>query len=206
MDQIKLLLPIALIGLTCVSCNSSSPALSSRDRAVLALDLAHTRPAGQGSSFRPGAVSAAVAAGAPVGPWRCLSHRGSSYGAHLELFAEEHEIVVPAGIGVREPRRDGAYVVGGRCLYPVTTADPTGVIEVDGSRAAPDLGVLFRLWGQPLTAHRLGAFTGKVSAFVNGRGWAGDPRAIRLPRHAQIVLEVCGFVAPHSSYGFPPGF
>jgi hypothetical protein len=98
----------------------------------------------------------------------------------------------------------GAYVRGGRCSYRVRAREPTGVIEVEpGSRLA--LGDLFSVWGQPLSRRRLAGFRGPVEAFVAGRRWAGDPRAIPLTRHAQIVLEVGGHVPPHARYRFPPG-
>jgi hypothetical protein len=148
-----------------------------------------------------------VTAGQPVDNLRCQVRRGPVYGAHLELFAAERGIVVPAGIGVSSPVRHGALVVGGRCLYPVHTEDPTGVVRVEpvAGRAPPRLGELFALWGQRLTRERLGAFAGRVVAFVDGRRWQGDPAEIPLRRHAQIVVELGGFVAPHPHYGFPPG-
>jgi hypothetical protein len=81
------------------------------------------------------------------------------------------------------------------------------VIEIDRSRAfsPPTLGELFALWGQPLSARRLASFAGSVSAFVDGRRWRGDPRAVPLAPHAQVVLELGPFVEPHASYLFPPG-
>jgi hypothetical protein len=57
------------------------------------------------------------------------------------------------------------------------------------------LGRFFAIWGQPLRGR----------AYVNGRPWRGDPRRIPLERHAQIVLEVGGYVRPHATYRFPPG-
>jgi hypothetical protein len=44
-----------------------------------------------------------------------------------------------------------------------------------------------------------------VSVFVGGKPVAGDPRRIVMTRHAQIVLEIGGYVAPHPSYLFPKG-
>jgi hypothetical protein len=173
-------------------------ALSQGDRALLAVDLAHTRRAGLGPRFRPPAAGRTVAQGRPVGAWRCLPRRATAYGAHIELFAEGRGVLVPAGIGMS--RR-------GRCMYPLRTADPTGLVWVGAfaSLAPPRLGELFALWGQPLGRRRLGAFTGPVLAFLDGRRWRGDPREIPLHRHAQIVLELGGFVAPHAAYGFPAG-
>lgn len=197
---------LALVSLACVGCAGSAPhGLTRSERALLADDLVHTRPAGVGSSFRPSASGPRIATGAPVGSWHCLPHRPTSYGAHIELFAQSHGVVVPPGIGISHPVRRRTYVVGGRCQYPLRTMEPTGVVRVDASTGEPRLGELFALWGQALTPRRLGAFSGPVTAYVDGRRWRGDPRVIVLRRHAQIVLELGGYVAPHGSYGFPPG-
>jgi hypothetical protein len=123
---------------------------------------------------------------------------------HLELFAARRVVLVPPGIGVAPPRtREGAYVRGGRCEYPLHTREPTGVVEV--AARGLTLGRLFAVWGQPLTSTRMAGFGGRVRAYVGGRHWHGSARAIPLTRHAQIVLEVGGHVRPHKSYGFPPG-
>lgn len=132
---------------------------------------------------------------------------GPRYGVHLELFARRRVVIVAPGIGIAPPRvRDGAYVRAGRCSYPVRTREPTGVIEVAAQAGRTlRLGDLFALWDQPLGPRRLASFHGRVEAYVAGRPWTGDPRAIPLARHAQIVLEVGGHVPPHTSYRFPPG-
>jgi hypothetical protein len=78
------------------------------------------------------------------------------------------------------------------------------VIEVARS-ARITVGDLFAVWGQPLSARRLAGFTGRVSAYVAGRRWHGDLRAIAVARHAQVVLEVGGYVPPHRFFVFGPG-
>jgi hypothetical protein len=209
----RVLLTAALAAL-CVGCatSRSAPGRSvgaGQSAAVLAVDLASTRPAGPGAAFRPPPIAASkVALGAPIGSLRCAPQRAVSYGAHVELFAENRGVVVPGGIGIAEPqRRRGVFVLGGRCAYPLRTVDPTGVIEIDrvGGRPAPTVGDLFALWGQPLSPSRLAGFAGGVVAFVDGRRWRADPRGIPLNRHTQVVLELGPFVAPHASYLFPPG-
>ncbi len=89
-------------------------------------------------------------------------------------------------------------------MYPLRTREPTGVVEV-AARRPVRLGDLFRVWGQPLSPHRLAGFRSaqRLLAFVNGRRFPGDPRSIPLRRHDEIVLEIGGYVAPHSSYLFP---
>jgi hypothetical protein len=114
---------------------------------------------------------------------------------HLELFRDKRVVLIPPGIGIAPPRkRTGAYIREGRCSYPLRTTEPTGVIEVAGNGRT--LGDLFAIWGQPLEADR---------AYVNGERFNGDLRKIELNKHDQIVLEVGGYVPPHSRYHFPPG-
>jgi hypothetical protein len=162
-------------------------------------------PIGAGARYRPPATSPRVAHALPVGGLRCSPSGGGRFGVHLELFANRRVVIVPAGIGLAPPlRRRGAYVEGGRCSYAARTREPTGVVEV-AAGAGITLGELFDVWGQPLSRTRLAGFRGRVAAFVAGRPRAGDPRSIRLTRHAQIVLEVGGYVPPHSRFLFRPG-
>ena len=153
-------------------------------------------PIGVGPAFHPAALSRAVEAGAPVSGLRCGGD-GRRFGVHLELFAADRVVIVPAGIGVAPPwRRDGAYVRSGRCSYPARTREPTGVVEV--SRAGLTLGDFFAVWGR----ERLSRYR---RAYVNGRRWAGALAAVPLRRHAEIVLEVGPFVRPHASFLFRKG-
>ena len=163
-------------------------------------------PIGAGAAYRPAMTERAVLRGARVAGLRCGS-TGVRYGVHLELFANRRAVIVPAGIGVARPaaRRFGRLVPRG-CTYPARTLTPTGVIEVRaGSRLR--LGDVFRLWGRQLGPGRLVGFRSPraLLVFVAGRRWRGDPRAIPLTRHAQIVLELGGYVPPHPSFLFPGG-
>jgi len=151
------------------------------------------------------ALGTAVKAGRPVGDLVCARTSPIRFRVHLELFARKLVLLVPAGIGVAPPHaRNGAYVTSGRCLYPLRTREPTGVIEVAASRAV-SLGDVFRVWGQPIGPRRIAGFrsASPVLAFVNGRRVHGDPREIPLRRHDEIVLEIGGYVVPHTSYLFP---
>ena len=163
---------------------------------------------GRGPRYRPPPSSGGLASGEAIDGMLCRADAGSRFGAHLEIFARGLDLIIPAGIGIAPPRvREGAYVRAGRCSYPVRTLEPTGLMEVEvGSR--PTLGDFFKLWNQPLSSTRLVGFRSargeRVSAYVNGRRWAGDPRAIPLARHTAIVLEVGGYFPPTRVYAFPP--
>jgi hypothetical protein len=163
------------------------------------------RPIGAAPGYHPPPTSARVARALPVDALRCSGAPRTRFGVHVELFAKRLVAIVPAGIGIAPRlRRDGAYVRSGRCSYPARTREPTGVIEVEqGARLT--LGQFFDLWGQALSLTRLAGFRGRVVAFVDGHARPGDPRTIPLTRHAQIVLEVGGYVRPHASYLFRRG-
>ena len=166
-------------------------------------------PIGATPRFHPPPLSAAVARVAPVGGLRCARDPAPRDLVHVELFAQKHVVIVPPGIGIAPPvRRRGAYVWGGRCSYPLRTRDPTGIVEVlRGQRST--LGQLFAIWGQPLTATRLSGFAAapgtRVHAYVGGRPWPYPIAQIPLRRHAEIVLEIDGYVPPHRFFLFPRG-
>jgi hypothetical protein len=82
------------------------------------------------------------------------------------------------------------------------------VIEVRrGARVT--LGELFDIWGEPLGVRVVAGFRtsrrSRVVAYVDGRRWNGDPRAIVLVRHVLVVLEVASSVPPHRVYVFRRG-
>jgi hypothetical protein len=151
-------------------------------------------PAGPAPRWRPPPrAAAAVAAGREVAGLRCTTGATPRVGVFLELIVHRRVVVVPAGVGTA---RD--------CSYPVRTRGPTGVLEVEAG-ARLRLGHAFALWGQALGPRRLASFRGRVRAYVGGRAWRGDPRAIPLRRHAVIVLQLGEHVPPHPRYAFPAG-
>jgi hypothetical protein len=164
---------------------------------------------GPAPRYRPAPLTPATAAARPLGGLRCDRAPGRRFGAHLEVFVHGLDVVIPAGIGIAPPhRRDGAYVRGGACSYPLRTSEPTGVIEVRAGRPLT-LGRFFDLWGQPLGPHRLLSFdvpaAGALRAFVNGRRWPGDPRSIPLRRHVTVLVELGRPVTKRPVYLFPDG-
>lgn len=163
--------------------------------------LRHARPIGVSARFHP----------PPDGPvtGRCQKSLGPRSGVHVEVFAANRVLLVPAGIGTRAPRASSAgRITHAACYGALVTLDPTGLVLVrTGVRLS--LAALFRSWGQPLSPTRLASFRAakgsRVTTYVNGRLWHGTPQTVPLTPHAEIVLELGPHVPPHSSYAFPPG-
>jgi hypothetical protein len=122
--------------------------------------------------------------------------------AHLAIFVAGRPRIVPAGIGIPPPRSvqqtsDGPFVVGGSCFYWLHSHTADGVIHIESPvRRTYTLGEYFDIWGQPLGRDRVGPARGAVTAYVDGRPFAGDPRSIALNAHARVQLDVGRRVAP----------
>jgi len=163
-------------------------------------------PIAVGPRYQRPAITGRTVAGLPIGSLHCTRRQISAI-AHVELFVNRRAVLLAPGIGVAPPRtlRDG--VVGdGRCTYPLSTRDPTGVVF--GPPDAPaTLGQLFRIWGQPLGARRLLGFHSHrpLRAFVDGHRWTGPVTSIPLSRRNEVVVELGGLVPPHSFYLFAEG-
>jgi hypothetical protein len=125
-------------------------------------------------------------------PLRCSDAPRARARAHVELFRRGDIVVVPAGIGIRDGRRDGAYVRG-RCRAAVWTEEPTGLVLM----ARPStLGELFATWRRPLP---------RAQAWLNGRRWPGALARLPLRDGAQVVVQAGRPLAPvHAAYTFPP--
>jgi hypothetical protein len=125
-------------------------------------------------------------------PLRCTDAPPARARAHVELFRRGDIVVVPAGIGIRDGRRVGAYVHG-RCRAAVWTEEPTGLVLM----ARPStLGALFSTWRRPLPRAR---------AWLDGRRWRGSLAQLPLRDGAQVVVQEGLPLAPvHGAYTFPP--
>jgi hypothetical protein len=124
---------------------------------------------------------------------------------HLDMFVNGKRVTVPAGIGI-DPNQE--------FISPLHTHDPSGVLHVESpTQKTFTLGQFFGVWGVPLDSTRLGglkAGAGKeLRAWVNGKPASGDPGAIELASHQELVVAY-GTPAQMpksvpSTYGFPPG-
>ena len=158
------------------------------------------RPIGAGRRFRPPVTGPVLG--------RCRHRLGARIAVHVELFAANRVVIVAAGIGTRAPRvLSAGRITSAGCYGDVVTLEPTGVVLVR-TAARARLASLFRSWGEPLSSRRLAAFSParheRVTVYVDGRRWRGQPGEVPLAAHSEIVLEVGPHVPPHRSYTFPP--
>ncbi len=104
---------------------------------------------------------------------------------HLVIFDHGKEVPIQANIGQR---------AASGCLYWLHTHTPDGIIHIEAPRdRAFTLGDFFEIWGQPLSrTEAASAHAAKGSAlrvWVNGKAYTGNPAAIRLDAHTDIVIE-----------------
>jgi hypothetical protein len=192
---------LALTAAACSVAGCGTGAPPPRPQSLPRALVQEARPVGRGVRFQP------PARGPVIG--RCSRERGPRTGVHVELFAANRVVIVPAGIGTLPPRTLlSGRITAAACYGELTTLEPTGLVLVRPGRRLL-LSDLFRAWGQPLSSVRLATFPAPagthVVVFVDGRRWRGSPRSVPLSRHAVIVLEVGPHVPPHVSYRFPPG-
>lgn len=103
---------------------------------------------------------------------------------HLDIVVNGQGYRIPSGIGI--DRRD-------RFISPLHTHDFSGITHIESPVVrAFTLGQLFDVWGLRFTSKCLGAHCEKgkrrVWVFVNGAKVFGDPRALRLREHQEIVV------------------
>ncbi len=124
---------------------------------------------------------------------------------HLDIFVDGQPVQVPPDIGIN--------VVGG-FIAPIHTHDASGVIHVESPTIQDfTLGQFFDIWGVRFDAHCIGGQCDgggrTLQVFVNGRLVTGDPRAIKLEAHQEIVVALgSASQLPNpvpSSYDFAPG-
>ena len=115
--------------------------------------------------------------------------------AHLAVFKNGQPYTLPAGVGIPGSHavqtNQGPIASGGSCIYWLHTHTTDGVIHIESpSKAIYTLGDFFDEWHQPLSANQVGTLSGPITAFVNGKPWKKNPRAIPLLPHEDIQLQL----------------
>ena len=126
------------------------------------------------------------------------------YHAHLAIFVAGNPALLPGQIGIDSSQS---------CLYWLHTHATDGVIHVEAPKSAETrkfkLGDLFDIWKQPLNPTHVGATTlaagDKLTMYVDGKPFTGNPRDIVIGTHTLITLEVGAPVVPEPAFSFPAG-
>jgi hypothetical protein len=124
--------------------------------------------------------------------------------AHLDVFIDGQEIVVPAGIGINinDPEvvyfddvgsYGGIEVCGQPCISPLHTHDASGILHTESMDPEPNtLGQFFTEWGVELSETCVGEHCAPtpIAVYIGGEPYEGDPRAIELTDQKVIVIVV----------------
>jgi hypothetical protein len=129
---------------------------------------------------------------------------------YATLHVHTHLAIFYHGIQVQVPRLIGAAPgPGGGCLYWIHTHAPDGIIHVESPTLTPPVGnvftfgMLFDIWGEPLTRDDIAGLKGPVVAYVNGTVYTGNLRKIALRSHQQVVFEIGKPLVKPPDYIFP---
>jgi hypothetical protein len=120
---------------------------------------------------------------------------------HLSVFVDGVLHPLPTGIGIVSPVAEqtahGPFFVATRCYYWLHVHAQDGVIHIESpSVRTYTLGEFFDIWRQPLSRSRIGTVTGRLSVFVNGRRYFGNPASVVLGSHEDIQIDVGTPVVP----------
>ncbi|HEY8320845.1 MAG TPA: hypothetical protein VIG46_03520 [Candidatus Baltobacteraceae bacterium] len=125
--------------------------------------------------------------GSPIDGIRCDSMEGAveHIHAHLLLVDRGRALQVPAAVGIPN---------GSGCLYWVHTHTADGFIHIEAPvKRSFTLGQFFDIWGMDLSAAKAASMHAprghKLSIWVNGAPYAGDPNRIALKNHETIVIQ-----------------
>jgi hypothetical protein len=125
--------------------------------------------------------------------------------SHLDVFLSGKHVRVPAGVGIdiadpavkRFPMPDGSTAYGGIvrcprvCISPLHTHDDTGVLHTETTKPVPNrLGQFFTEWNVRLTRTCVAGYCKRVTFYVNGHRYRGDPRAILLADLTEIAIVI----------------
>jgi hypothetical protein len=214
-----------LLALTLAGCGSAS---SSSSSATSSAGASGTASAAAGTSGAPspslatlGPEGILLERGTPLGPASTTNPSGSVDGvqcapveqlayhvhAHIQVYVDGQPRVLPEGIGipqaVAQQTPQGSFVGSGRCFYWLHTHTTDGVIHIESPTARIySLGTFFDIWGQPLSSNRVAGAAGAVTAFLNGKPWTKNPRAIPLESHFLVQLDVGKPVVPFTKVSF----
>jgi hypothetical protein len=131
--------------------------------------------------------SSAASTGQPIEGISCDAQEGQRIHIHQHLVILDHgkQMAIPPNVG--QPATH-------QCLYWLHTHTPDGIIHIEAPRDRSfTLGNFFSVWGETLSRTQVSsahaAKGAKLKVWVDGKPYAGDPRAIELTAHRDIVIQ-----------------
>ncbi len=105
---------------------------------------------------------------------------------HLAMYDAGKPVTLPAQVG---------FNYNHSCLYWLHTHDTSGIIHLEAPRTmTPTLGNFFDVWGQPLSKTQMASYSVKsgqtMKVYVDMKPYSGNPRDIKLAKHATITIEI----------------
>ena len=140
--------------------------------------------------------------GRPVTGIQCSASEQTVYHhhVHVAIFVHGKPYSVPIGVGITPPAvvqetAKGPFAASSGatngCFYWIHVHAQDGIVHMESPITKIfELGQFFGVWQQPLSANQIGPFTGPVTATVNGTPWTGNPSAIPMNSHDDIVLNL----------------
>jgi hypothetical protein len=210
-----------IVACALAACGGSSSSSSSQSPAASAssTSTASTAQAATGQKLGPEAMP--LEAGAPLAPAstttqgttvdgiQCAPVEQLAYHihSHLQVYVNGQPRVLPAAIGMLGPVAQqtayGPFYGAQQCIYWLHTHTTDGVIHIESpTKRIYTLGNFFDEWHQPLSPTQVASVKGKVTAFLNGKAWKGDPRTIPLLPHASVQLDVGSPTVPAKTVSF----
>jgi len=210
---VLLLLPLAAVLAACGSSSSSSSSATTSATSTAAAGSTTSATTAKQPSIGPEGIpleqgpdlapAATTTQGATVDGVQCAPIEQLAYHihAHLQVYVNGQPRALPAAIGLIGPIYEntpyGRFYGAQQCYYWLHTHASDGVIHIESPTARVyTLGTFFDEWRQPLTTTDVAGNKGKLTAFVNGKPWTKDPRAIPLIPHESIDLDVGTPVVP----------
>lgn len=130
--------------------------------------------------------------------------------SHLAIFVAGKPRQVPLAVGIAragiQNSPQGPFAAQGTCFHWLHTHASDGIVHVEAPAEGDyTLGQFFAVWGQPLSTTQVGPAKGRVTAYLDGKKYAGDPADIKLENQAVIQLDVGTPLVPPQPVEFPEG-
>ncbi|MDB5189530.1 MAG: hypothetical protein JWL82_487 [Parcubacteria group bacterium] len=131
------------------------------------------------------------------------------------LHIHQHLDIYVHGVLVQVPSEIGIHTAAPAFISPIHVHDTSNIVHVESPIVKEfTLGEFFNIWGVRLSPTCIGGYctdaTSTMNVYVNGVRYEGDPTALKLESHQEIVITYgtdAELPKPiPSSFTFPEGY